>query len=348
MLRLADREGVPSTTSWSPTPPGAPRPSTPMSPASAAPAGSSSTTPCSTSLTPDRGPRRDRPRARARQERRRGLLGTGLARGRGRRGVALLALLLDGAGCGVAPGSTGAADPAVRARWCWPWSRSGPSLVSPGRTPSAAPSRPGPTGCRCETTGADAAFVRDAAPARAAARCPTRRPAGAEPAVVRHATRRCCERAGLPAARWPPSGEPVSRVLVVTNDFPPRRGGIESFVAGAVRADGRPTRWSSTPRRMPGDRAHDATLPFPVHRDPVGDPAAHPGRGPPGGGGAAGDGLRPGGVRGQRPARAAGPAAAPGRRRADGGADPRPRGLVGARAGHPAAAAPRRGRGGRA
>ena len=59
----------------------------------------------------------------------------------------------------------------------------------------------------------------------------------------------------------------MSRVLVVTNDFPTRRGGIESFVLALCRemlADEVVVYTAS----MPGDAAYDATLPFPVYRDP--------------------------------------------------------------------------------
>jgi phosphatidylinositol alpha-1,6-mannosyltransferase len=59
----------------------------------------------------------------------------------------------------------------------------------------------------------------------------------------------------------------VSRVLVVTNDFPTRRGGIESFVLALCQempADEVVVYTAS----MPGDRAFDAEQPFPVHRDP--------------------------------------------------------------------------------
>jgi phosphatidylinositol alpha-1,6-mannosyltransferase len=57
--------------------------------------------------------------------------------------------------------------------------------------------------------------------------------------------------------------------LVVTNDFPPRQGGIESFVLSLT------TRLPAEEvvvytARMPGDTAYDATLPFPVHRDRTG------------------------------------------------------------------------------
>ncbi len=59
----------------------------------------------------------------------------------------------------------------------------------------------------------------------------------------------------------------MSRVLVVTNDFPTRRGGIESFVLALCRempADEVVVYTAS----MPGGADFDATLPFPVYRDP--------------------------------------------------------------------------------
>jgi phosphatidylinositol alpha-1,6-mannosyltransferase len=59
----------------------------------------------------------------------------------------------------------------------------------------------------------------------------------------------------------------VSKVLVVTNDFPTRRGGIESFVlALCERMD--PESVVVYTASMPGDEAFDAGLPFPVYRDP--------------------------------------------------------------------------------
>jgi phosphatidylinositol alpha-1,6-mannosyltransferase len=58
----------------------------------------------------------------------------------------------------------------------------------------------------------------------------------------------------------------VSRTLVVTNDFPPRQGGIESFVLSlATRLP--PEDVVVYTARMPGDAAFDATLGFPVYRD---------------------------------------------------------------------------------
>jgi phosphatidylinositol alpha-1,6-mannosyltransferase len=59
----------------------------------------------------------------------------------------------------------------------------------------------------------------------------------------------------------------VSRVLVVTNDFPTRRGGIESFVLALCLGLPRDEVVVYT-ARMPGDREHDVGLPFPVYRDP--------------------------------------------------------------------------------
>ncbi|MGW1345436.1 glycosyltransferase family 4 protein [Kribbella sp. NPDC002412] len=53
-------------------------------------------------------------------------------------------------------------------------------------------------------------------------------------------------------------------VLVVTNDFPPRQGGIETFVRSLC--DELPDLVVYTSHE-PGDKAYDATLPFPVLRD---------------------------------------------------------------------------------
>jgi phosphatidylinositol alpha-1,6-mannosyltransferase len=60
----------------------------------------------------------------------------------------------------------------------------------------------------------------------------------------------------------------VSRVLVVTNDFPTRRGGIESFVLALCERlpSEQVVVYTAS---MPGDRAYDAGLAFPVHRDPA-------------------------------------------------------------------------------
>ncbi|MGW4378432.1 glycosyltransferase family 4 protein [Kitasatospora sp. NPDC004531] len=59
----------------------------------------------------------------------------------------------------------------------------------------------------------------------------------------------------------------MATTLIVTNDFPPRQGGIETFVhAMAVRVpDHDVVVYTSA---EPGARAYDATLPFPVVRDP--------------------------------------------------------------------------------
>nr|ADK54841.1 glycosyltransferase [uncultured soil bacterium] len=58
----------------------------------------------------------------------------------------------------------------------------------------------------------------------------------------------------------------MGSTLVITNDFPPRQGGIETFVhAMATRMpDDDVVVYTS---REPGDTAYDATLPFPVVRD---------------------------------------------------------------------------------
>ncbi|HEU4948621.1 MAG TPA: glycosyltransferase family 4 protein [Kribbella sp.] len=58
----------------------------------------------------------------------------------------------------------------------------------------------------------------------------------------------------------------TGRVLVVSNDFPPRQGGIETFVRSLcdqLPAD----RLVVLTASMPGHPAYDAALPFPVERD---------------------------------------------------------------------------------
>jgi len=59
----------------------------------------------------------------------------------------------------------------------------------------------------------------------------------------------------------------VTQILVVTNDFPTRQGGIESFVLALCRQLPEQDVVVYT-ASMPGDEDHDATLPFPVYRDP--------------------------------------------------------------------------------
>ncbi|MEQ4205928.1 glycosyltransferase family 4 protein [Actinopolymorpha sp. B9G3] len=59
----------------------------------------------------------------------------------------------------------------------------------------------------------------------------------------------------------------MARTLVVTNDFPTRQGGIEAFVLALCHRMP-PTEVVVYTAAMPGDRAYDAGLPFPVVRDP--------------------------------------------------------------------------------
>jgi phosphatidylinositol alpha-1,6-mannosyltransferase len=61
----------------------------------------------------------------------------------------------------------------------------------------------------------------------------------------------------------------VTRTLFVTNDFPPRRGGIETFVRQLCDAMP-PDQVVVHTASMPGDAAYDGRLPFPVVRDPAG------------------------------------------------------------------------------
>ncbi|MGN6576861.1 MAG: glycosyltransferase family 4 protein [Nocardioides sp.] len=60
----------------------------------------------------------------------------------------------------------------------------------------------------------------------------------------------------------------MSRILFVTNDFPTRRGGIETFVL-ALCQHLPPEEVVVYTASMPGDLEYDAELPFPVYRDPV-------------------------------------------------------------------------------
>ncbi len=68
-------------------------------------------------------------------------------------------------------------------------------------------------------------------------------------------------------ARSEPARAAVPKVLVVTNDFPPRVGGVQQYVWNIVR--GLPADHVSVlAPNWPGWRAHDAGQPFPVHRWP--------------------------------------------------------------------------------
>ncbi|MFC8079100.1 glycosyltransferase family 4 protein [Streptomyces sp. NPDC057307] len=58
----------------------------------------------------------------------------------------------------------------------------------------------------------------------------------------------------------------MSSTLVITNDFPPRQGGIETFVH-ALTSRMPPDRVVVYTSSEPGAAAYDATLPFPVVRD---------------------------------------------------------------------------------
>jgi phosphatidyl-myo-inositol dimannoside synthase len=61
----------------------------------------------------------------------------------------------------------------------------------------------------------------------------------------------------------------VTRTLVVTNDFPPRQGGIQTFVA-ALLARRPPDSVVVLASDSPGSAAYDAGLPYPVVRRPTG------------------------------------------------------------------------------
>ena len=61
----------------------------------------------------------------------------------------------------------------------------------------------------------------------------------------------------------------MSRTLVVTNDFPPRQGGIQTFVAALLERRP-PESLVVLASRSPGWERHDASLPYPVVRRPTG------------------------------------------------------------------------------
>ena len=60
----------------------------------------------------------------------------------------------------------------------------------------------------------------------------------------------------------------MTRTLVVTNDFPPRQGGIQTFVA-ALLARRPPGSLVVLASRSPGWELYDAALPYPVVRQPT-------------------------------------------------------------------------------
>jgi phosphatidylinositol alpha-1,6-mannosyltransferase len=60
----------------------------------------------------------------------------------------------------------------------------------------------------------------------------------------------------------------MSRTLVVTNDFPPRQGGIQTFVAALLERRP-PDSLIVLASDHPGSAAHDASLPYPVVRRPT-------------------------------------------------------------------------------
>jgi phosphatidylinositol alpha-1,6-mannosyltransferase len=61
----------------------------------------------------------------------------------------------------------------------------------------------------------------------------------------------------------------MNSTLVVTNDFPPRQGGIQTFVA-ALLARRPPDSLIVLASDSPGSAGHDAALPYPVVRRPTG------------------------------------------------------------------------------
>ena len=166
------------------------------------------------------------------------------------------------AACGARARVSGPADPAVVAL-VLALAGVGGFIVSPLQNTVSRAIEARADRTSLETTHADATFVQMQ---RRLALTSLARPDAArlEPAVVGQPS----DRAGAGrVAAVAAGGRPVSRVLVVTNDFPTRRGGIESFVLALCRempADEVVVYTAS----MPGGADFDATLPFPVYRDP--------------------------------------------------------------------------------
>ena len=191
------------------------------------------------------------------------LLGTGLGALGSVGGVALLALLLDSRSLRDRAGVRGPGDPTVvasadgagRGRFV----RGQPSRQL-GQPRHRGPRRPG---------FADRHARRQGLHRHATASCrgggPGPDTASVEPVLVR-------EPPDGPAAGRSPGGArnggAMSRILFVTNDFPTRRGGIETFILALCQhlpADEVVVYTAS----MPGDLEYDAELPFPVYRDPA-------------------------------------------------------------------------------
>ena len=191
------------------------------------------------------------------------LLGTGLGALGSVGGVALLALLLDSrslrARAGVRrpgrPHGRCSADGAGRGRIV-----RGQPPRQLGQPRHRGPRRPRFAGCDARRQG-----LHRHATASGRGGGPGPDPASVEPVLVR-------EPSDGPAAGRSPGGArnggAMSRILFVTNDFPTRRGGIETFILALCQhlpADEVVVYTAS----MPGDLEYDAELPFPVYRDPA-------------------------------------------------------------------------------
>ena len=218
-------------------------------------------------LTPAQARSVDRARARAREAAGRPPRHVPRRARRRRSAWALLALLLDSDRLRRRAGAGGPADPAVAALVLAAVavgglaSESGLQRRQPCRRGPSRPGRAGDDAGRRGLRGGCSGGSRSRS-----LRDPT--PAGMEPAVVRQPPDGAAA-AGLPGLVG--AGRPVSRVLFVTNDFPTRRGGIESFVLALCE-------------RLPADEVVVYTASMPagprVRRDAAVPGVPRPGRHP--------------------------------------------------------------------
>ncbi len=193
------------------------------------------------------------------------LLGTGLGSLGALAGVCLLALVLDAPAVRRRAGVTGAGDPAVAALVLAAVAV-GSFLSSPAQNTVSRAIEARADRAALEATDDPVSFdglQRQLALHSLADPSPpaiTQFWFGSHPTVL--------QRIGIAEAVTGKPYRAVTRTLVVTNDFPPRRGGIETWVR-SLCDEHDPADVVVHTARMPGDSEYDARLPFAVVRDPA-------------------------------------------------------------------------------